>query len=862
MTKQQKIRTNLLVLYGISIFLVACSPTRYIAKDEYVVDKVKITCDDNSIKTGKLKNVVQPRPLKKFLKFYSLRARIYNIPNPKKDEKRENRKQNKLDKINQRRDKRFDKETARLQKKYNRSVNKTKRLKKEGDKQAYEKAKHDTQVLNDRLTKRRMNSAERKDANRKKDVFRFYEFFRKIGQKPEVYDTMLVNYSKRQINVYMKNQGYFNCQVTDTVKYPKLRRKRAIVYYKIKAGEPLKITTVKYSFPDSVPEMREFFDKENNKFKAGKKFDVSKMEEYRVELANKYRNNGFYYFSKQLISYKIDTIGRYQNAILYINFNNRVDKKIYQKWRIRNINIYNDYAPMVALQHPDLFFNYLQPVEMPENTHKNYQILKKEERIIKPKFLLNEIYLLPDSLYRLDNTKNTYSHLSKFKIYKLINIQFQEVPDSSNSLDCEIMLAPGEKRGVVFDLESTNTSVNVGFSGNAMFSHKNLFHGGEILDTRFQLVLEREKVQDSTENFFTLNTQEYLFDFKITFPRILLPKGLRTVLKNFSFIEQNNPRTIFSTLFSYQRRPEYNKIQIIFNNDFFMRSSDFSSHTITPIRISSIRVPVMSYDFLLWIHRTLLQESYEDHFIIGSKYSYTYSDQGTKGNNIFLRTNVAWSGNILYGLRKVFKFDTVGGSYILPVVNTPFAQFFKTDVDFRYYHKPDNEQQFIGRIFVGVAVPYGNRNLLPFSEKYFVGGANSIRAWQARALGPGNYKQPDSLIYSNQTGDVKLELNLEYRFNIIKFLEGAFFVDAGNIWAINSYNSPEESIFFFKDFYKQMGVGTGFGTRLNLNFFILRVDLGVKIIDPALPAGQRIMPMTHDYKLKDFTVNIAIGYPF
>lgn len=863
------LKLTLAILF-LSVVFVACAPTRYLEDGQYIVDKVKITSNNKDIKTGKLKNVVQPQPLKKIFGVYAFRARVYSIPNPKKDGKRNVKKGKRLKRINARKDKRFMKDLEALQNRRNGYFILKESLKKQGDsigyKEAYKNFRTDSILYEQKI----LLLSELKEDNRKKNVFTVWEFLRRIGQKPGVYDTVLTNFTTRQFKVYLKNQGYFNSNITYEVDTsPGLfKKKRVNITYIINSGKPLKINTVSYNFPDSSAEMKEYFNKFDLKYKPGGVFDVSELESYRTNLSNSFRDNGFYYFSKQLVSYRIDTIGKYENATLYVNFNNKVDKKVYKKWKIKNIYIHSDYNPNIAMQTPDFYKSLLDTSLIfkrdVNRLNQKYHIIKRNEEVVKPKLILNELYLYPDSIFRLKNTKSTYSHLSKFKIYKLTNIQFKETEDSSkNTLDCDILLTPAEKIGVVFDLETTNTSVSIGAAGNAKFSHRNLFHGGEVLDLKFQLALEKQKTKDFTVNFFSFNTQEYLFDMKLTVPRLLIPTRFLNIFKSSSFIEQNNPKTVISNLFSYQNRPEFNKIQIVLNYDYFLKSSNFSSHILTPARISSIRVPDMDSAFQVWVTESRLEESYDDHFIIGSKYSYTFSNQGTKGNNIYLQSNFLWSGNLMYGLSYPLNIDTLGGAYILPLVETPYAQFFKSDIDFRYYIKPNSDQLVIWRIFAGVAVPYGNSKLMPFSEKYFVGGANSIRAWQARSLGPGGFLDESESRFSNQTGDIKLELNFEYRFNIVKFLEGAIFFDAGNIWAINSYDKRTKGIFYIDRFYKQIALGTGFGARFNFSFFVFRTDIGIKVIDPSQLTGNRFILMSRQYDLdNDFTINIAIGYPF
>ena len=834
----------------------ACSPTKYVSQGEFIVNNVKINSDNKDIKVSKLKKIVRPQPLKKSSGIIAFRARIYNIPNPKKDLKRQKRKEERIKKNNDKKDGRFDKESKKMLDKRNILYNKSNRLLKQGDTVNYNITLLKMNELDRKIKYRNNRSVELKEANWQKNVFTWYDFVRRIGQEPEIYDTVMIHHSVRQMEIYLKNQGFFNSKVDydiDTL------NKRVNVVYNIYAGNPLKIDSVKCNYPDSAPEVEQFFNELGYEFEKGSHFDVNELEKYRTNLANYYRNNGFYYFSKQLISYKIDTINRYQNAILFINFNNNVDEKVYKTWRINDVFVHNAYNPNTVLQNPSKYYDLLDTAEIDyESLYSYFFITKQKKRIVDEKFIFREIYIYSDSLYILQDAKTTYSHLSKFKIYKLTNIQFRESEDSTkNTLDCDILLTPAEKMGIVYNLESTNTATSVGAAGYTLFTHRNLFHGGEIFEAKFQLSLEKLKTQDSTENLFAFNSQEFSVDLKLIIPRLLMP------FSSSAFIKQNNPRTIISANFAFQDRPEYNKSQALINQDYYLKSSDFISHIFTPLRISFIRVQNMSSEFEQWVNKAMLQESYEDHFIIGSKYTFKYSNQGTTGNNVYFQANFSPAGNALFGAMKLFNQDTVGSSFILPLFETQFAQFVKADFDIRYYIKFEDTKQIIWRFFAGVGVPYGNNNLLPFGEKYFVGGANSIRAWQARSIGPGEFYD-DSIKFANQTGDIKLVLNYEYRFDIlkIKFVEEAIFLDVGNIWAINSFDTRKGGIFYIDRFYKQLAVGTGAGLRLNLSFFVFRFDVGIKLVDPSLPRGQRLFVMNRSFQKDDFSLNIAIGYPF
>ncbi len=853
--KRNIIFVKFIAVIFVFFIIFGCSPTRYVKKNEYIVNKVKIKIDNSNISQSKLKSIAKTEGLKKVFGI-ALRARLYNIPNPKLDAERQGKKQAKIKQKNDKKYAKFDKETNKLRKKRNKAENKQLRLKNSGRTKAYEKAYKKFIMLDEKLRYRKEHAQEIKEEIKILDYTTWYDFLHKIGQKPQIYDTNLVNLTMSQFDIYLKNQGYFRGNIsveTDTI------GKRINITYTINAGPPLKIGSVAYDLPENE-RMKEVFRESDLRIKKGKRIDLDELEDYRNKVASFYRDKGYYFFTNQLISYKIDTVGKYGQAHLTVVFKDSVNKAVYEPWYIHNVFVFNDYNPNLAMQDKDNYFRDIDTIIDTSTTHK-YFFLKKNIEIIKPKFLTKEIYIYPDSLYSLDLTQNTYSHLSKFKIYKLTNIEYTPLlndssSDSVNYLDCNIFLSPDNKTNLIFEIEATNSALNNGGAANVSFTHKNMFKGGEVFDSKVEIALQHQKVLDTTLQKF-LNTQEYNLDLKLTMPRLLMP-----IFRNNNFIRHNNPRTIFTSSFSYQNRPEYNKLEGQFNWDYYMKSSPFTSMVITPFRFSSIRVKDIKPDFQAWIERAMLQESYENHFILGSRMTYTFSNQGQEGSNFYVQTNLSLAGNTLYAVMKALDVDTVAGFYLFPFFKTQFAQFAKADVDFRYYIQTSKTEQLVFRLFTGVGVPYGNSNLLPFSEKYFVGGSNSIRAWQARTLGPGEYVQPEGYKYINQTGDMRIEANFEYRFNIISKIYGAYFFDVGNIWSVNSYDSRVGSVFFIDKFYKQLAVGTGFGVRLDISYFVFRTDLGIKVVDPAMPEGQRFILFYRPYSWQDINLNIGFGYPF
>jgi hypothetical protein len=276
-------------------------------------------------------------------------------------------------------------------------------------------------------------------------------------------------------------------------------------------------------------------------------------------------------------------------------------------------------------------------------------------------------------------------------------------------------------------------------------------------------------------------------------------------------------------------------------------------------------------DFINSIYDLYIRESFTDHLILATNYSFVYNTQPLlkKENYSYVKFTAESSGNLLYisslltGANKITEADSSGLKPVsyYQMLDTRYAQYLKSDIEFRKGYMIDKYNSIVGRLFFGAGFPYGNFKVLPFEKKYFTGGANGIRAWQVRSLGPGTYRAPKGS-YPNQSGDIKLEANIEYRFKLIKYLEGAFFLDAGNVWAINEKDNRPGAQFYIGEFYKQFAVGTGTGFRFDFTYFIFRLDLGMKIRDPAQVEHHGWITGARKITGQDFNLSFAIGYPF
>jgi outer membrane protein assembly factor BamA len=287
----------------------------------------------------------------------------------------------------------------------------------------------------------------------------------------------------------------------------------------------------------------------------------------------------------------------------------------------------------------------------------------------------------------------------------------------------------------------------------------------------------------------------------------------------------------------------------------------YINHQINLMEMNLVYLPFQSDAFRDSIKGTYLEYSYTNHLVPVTSYTWQFNNQNIKKNQdfIFARINVESAGNIITAINSLI--GTKQDSLHYKLFGIRYSQYLKADIDFRFYQVLNAGSMMVYRIFVGAAYPYGNAIAIPFEKLYFSGGANSIRGWQARTIGPGSYKNLKS-IYPNSTGDIKLEVNIEYRFKLFWVLEGALFTDVGNIWAITKADQREGALFKMNKFYKDLAIGSGLGFRFDFKFFLFRIDLGMKMRDPSLDAGKKWIFSQKKILASDFALNIAIAYPF
>ncbi len=692
------------------------------------------------------------------------------------------------------------------------------------------------------------------------------DWLKRVGEAPVLYDELQTRRSKDQLQIFLKNKGYYNAVVTDSLVI-KPNKKKLNLLFDIKAGQPYRIRNYRYSIKDESLQAVLLKDTVNQLLKPNDIFDLDVLNAERQRIATFFKDRGYYKFTEEFVSFQADTNFYNFQVDLTINVDdallNNDDENVvaHQKYKIRN------YVINPGFKAPDLTSN--QSVQELDTLVRNdYVFVYTEKLKYRPVLFYNLNRMKDSTWYCLQNVEKTYRALNRLKQFKLINIGFTETnvmsSDSVPLLDCKMQLSPLPCQNFSVDIEGTNSSGNLGVAGNLNYQERNVFGGAEVFDIQLRGARERQQTLINNSNF-DFNTQELGFETSLTIPKFLsFIRGKRM----FSF---QIPETKFSAGYNYQNRPDYTRTITNLKFGYNWKTSNYQFHTLNLVDLNYVNLSKFNEAFINSIRDLYIKSSFTDHLISATNYSWMYNTQNInkREDYKYFKLNVESAGNVLslYSIlinkakTEVTDLLTKEKSSYYEILNTRFAQYLKGDFEYRYGHMIDKSSSVVGRAFAGIGIPFGNFSVLPFEKKYFTGGANGIRAWQVRSLGPGSYKAPTDT-YPNQSSDIKLEANLEYRFRLFWRMEGAFFMDAGNIWAINYKDNREGSVFKVNEFYKQIAVGSGFGVRFDFTYFLFRLDLGMKMRDPSLPEGKRIIPGNYPITTDHFNLSFAIGYPF
>ena len=689
----------------------------------------------------------------------------------------------------------------------------------------------------------------------------FNRWIQRVGTPPVIYDSTLTEASAEQLHTALSNRGFMNNTVTYRVDADSVKRK-ASVNYDITLGEPYYIRSIDYDIPDES--LREIILADTSRFnvRSGDLLNFNHLDEWRQGITENLRNHGYYAFNKEYITFIADTAADSRAVDLTLNSRDpyRNDRMPYytehEPFYVRDVVYVTDYDPVAM--HDGLWG--ADTVTMSSGV----KVIEGSERYLRPDVLDECNHIEPGQLYNAEAITRTYRALGRLNILKQINIDVRPLGkvDGVLMVDTYVLLQPDKSQTVSVSLEGTNSEGDLGFGVGLDYEHRNIFKGAEVLSAKAKV--SYESISGNIGGLINNNYSEYSTELGIRFPKFMAP-----FLKR-SFKRKIQASTLFTVNFDYQARPEYTRV--IAGGGWRYQWTERSrrlAHTLTLVDLSVISVPKFNDEFFDRITNPLLRYSYQDHLIMRMGYNFYRTNKaemnvlqmGRFQRDVFtIRANAEMAGNVLYGLSHLTKQKAdADGSY--KALGIRYSQYVKADADYSFTHYFDRRQSIAFHVGAGVAVPYGNSDVLPFEKRFYSGGANSVRGWGVRTLGPGSYDSNNSLSnFIYQCGDIRFDVNLEYRAKLFWVVELGLFLDAGNIWTIKDYEDQPGGVFKFNKFYEQIAAAYGAGIRLDFKYFLVRVDMGMKAHNPA--SGQEHWPLLHPRFKRDSEFHFSVGYPF
>ena len=667
----------------------------------------------------------------------------------------------------------------------------------------------------------------------------------KVGEPPVLFSQVDMNYNKKVLQNFSENNGYFNTTTSaDSTKI----NKKASVQYTITPRQQYKIKSVQFYNDSSVVAADIAQTRLKSVLKVGNPYSLEVIKAERNRIDGNLKEVGYFYFNADYLKVQVDSTVAKNQVDLIVKLKDETPAKAKNKYRINKIVVYPNFSvnndslsvkgDTAAIQYNDL-------------------TIIDREKLFKPKIFDRTLYFNKGDYYNRTNHNLSLNRLVNLGTFKFVKNQFKVADTLDNYLDAFYYLTPLDRKSIQVEvLAKTNSANYTGTELNINWSNRNTFRGAELLTISAFGGIE---VQVSGQNN-GFNVYRFGSEANLIWPRFIAPFKLNP---SSGFV----PKTKAMLGYEYQNRTQLYALQTLKAAFGYLWKENIRKEhqlNVTEITFASPQNVTALYQSQIELNPSL-SKVIEKQLIFGPNYSYTYTNtaQSRKKNTFYFKSSIDLAGTI-YGLASgsnVKKGDTT------KIFGVPFSQFIKLETDFRHYYKIGANSQIASRIIVGAGYAYGNSTEMPFIKQFFIGGTNSLRAFQARSLGPGTYRQTnESTFLPDQSGDLKLELNAEYRAKIYSVVYGALFVDAGNIWLM-SQNAAKPGSQFSTIFINEIAVGVGAGLRFDFNFLVLRTDLAFPIRKPYLPTGQRwVMGQLNfgdpAWRSQNLVFNLAIGYPF
>ena len=691
---------------------------------------------------------------------------------------------------------------------------------------------------------------------RKKGLRNFIK--NKLGTPPVLLSDATPGITSQALEGQLNNEGYFKSKVSFEVK---TKRKKSEVVYTVLLERPYRIQSINYIFLDTMQASKLDEIKKTSILKENQRYSLELLSAEQQRIEEVVENEGYYYFDDRYLLFKADTTIGERMVELDLTIEPGIPERARRIYRVKDVYVFPNYTlsnDSLATTGDTTLVDGFTYIDNQDN--------------FRPRVLTNVINLKPDSIYRRVNHEYTLSHLMGLNTFKYVNIKYRGNRKDSSGLRAYVYLTPMLKKSFRFQVETVSKSNNfVGPGLEFTSTNRNIFGGAEMFQFKLNGSYEWQVRNKQTTS---LNAIEIGAEVSYSVPRFITPFKIRYNSAKYL------PQTQLKIGYSFQQRLQYFRLNSSsIRAGYTWRETTLKTHQLFPVDITYVQSTKTSTEFdeLLEANPTL-KNSFQNQFILGSSYSFTintqlnddieqkYKVKKIKRSNYYFNALLELSGNIPHAIQSI-KFTEEEEPY--KFFNSPYSQYVRTQLDGRFYRQLDKHTKIATRLITGVGYAFGNAENMPYIKQFSVGGSSSLRAFPARSVGPGTFNSlaNDSIVFIDQRGDIKLEGNVEYRFDITKIVKGAVFVDAGNIWLIKEDSLRAGGQFNKSKFLKEIAVGTGFGLRFDFNFFVLRFDLAFPLRKPYRDENDRWVMNEIDFsssawRRENLILNIAIGYPF
>jgi len=677
------------------------------------------------------------------------------------------------------------------------------------------------------------------------------KWMRKKGEAPVLMSNVKPGVTSAIIDARLFNMGIFKSYTESKI----IEKKRTgKVVYTSHVHKPFTIKELIYTISDDSISNLILAEKEKSLIKPGQDYNLDLLKIERIRIDALLKNKGYFYFNPDYLLFKADTSKANHTVTFKLTLKDSIPRNALQVYRINTVFVNQSYS-----------LNERRSRNSEDSmVFENIVFLGNKERMkVKPSVISRSIYLRKGEVFSRLNYTTTLNRLMSMGNFKLVQVNFSENNDSlSGLLDVTILMTPMSKYTFSAEMDVVSKSNNyTGPRMNLSVLNRNTFKGGELLNFNLAGTYEAQ-LGGKDKNLFSYSYNPQL---ELTFPRFLVPFNLKKT--NSIYI----PKTSFLLSYNYLKKVSYFDMRTFkFAYGYKWKEDIRKEHELNPIDVSYSSIRNKSTEFTeLLESNPFLKKSYEEQFIAGGSYSFTYNEQMLQGKKVhsFIQVKSEVAGNVL-SLATLIGGNPISSENPSTVTGSVYSQFVKFSVDSRFYYNLESKNKLALRVFAGVGKPYGNSSVLPYIKQFFSGGPNSIRAFQINSVGPGNYFQDTNLQgFLQMGGDIKLEMNAEYRFTIYNYFKGAFFVDAGNVWLLKSNPAIAGTPFAFSGFTDQIAVGAGLGLRIDVSFFILRFDLALPLRKPWIEENNHWVTNQIDFgssawRTDNLVLNVAIGYPF